>query len=117
VPSAILTAAAPYRLAVYDRRARACLSILFDGRIPPRYTYSATWKPSIICGSRGRRTGPTATWTWPCICWVANKNLCGRVRLHLHSNPIEDKHADGFGRHTWVTSIPMRRDALDELTP
>lgn len=41
VPSAILTAAAPQRMAVYDRRARAGLSILFDGRIPHRYTYSA----------------------------------------------------------------------------
>ncbi|WMY78054.1 hypothetical protein [Citricoccus sp. I39-566] len=41
VPSAILTAAAPQRMAVYDRRARKGLSTLFDGRIPRSYTYSA----------------------------------------------------------------------------
>ena len=41
VASAILTAAAPQKMAVYDRRAHAGLSILFDGRIPRWYTYPA----------------------------------------------------------------------------
>lgn len=41
VASAILTASAPQRMAVYDRRARAALSILFDGNIPRWYSYPA----------------------------------------------------------------------------
>ncbi|MBB5747757.1 hypothetical protein [Micrococcus sp. TA1] len=40
VASAILTAAAPQRMAVYDRRARTGLSILINGRIPRWYTYT-----------------------------------------------------------------------------
>ncbi|MCE0488135.1 hypothetical protein [Ornithinimicrobium sediminis] len=41
VASAILTASAPRRMAVYDRRARAGLSVLFDGNIPRWYSYPA----------------------------------------------------------------------------
>lgn len=39
VPSAILTAMAPARMAVYDRRAHNGLWDLFDGDVPRRYSY------------------------------------------------------------------------------
>lgn len=38
--SAILTALAPDRMAVYDRRAYSALSLLFDGDVPRSYSYA-----------------------------------------------------------------------------
>jgi hypothetical protein len=40
VPSALLTACAPTRMAVYDRRAHTGLSVVLEGEVPARYTYA-----------------------------------------------------------------------------
>lgn len=67
--SALLTAAAPDRMAVYDRRAQFGLERLgYQRRRRPAVT-AATWTSSTTSSSAPaptRPAGPPATWTRPC---------------------------------------------------
>lgn len=78
VASAMLTALAPDRMAVYDRRAYSALSLLFDGNVPRSYSYADYMKTVDDLRQQVGRGWGTATWTSRSSPWGSDRTRPNR---------------------------------------